>query len=363
MKRALRYSFLLSILSALLSSCASAPVEYDKPEAEAVTSSEIITIAAVGDVMLGGSATPELEKYGYDYPFEKTKYLLLGSDLVFANLEGPLTTRGDENVEKKYKFRTPPKKVAPALKKAGITVVSLANNHTLDYGEQGLLDTMAALDENGIAYAGAGKNNMHARTPAILEVKNTRVALLAYSLTFPEAFWAKQNTTGTAFGHLAHIQDDVSRASNMADIVIVSFHWGREVTTELRPYQTTLGRAAIDAGASIVLGHHPHILQAIEQYKQGVILYSLGNYVFGSYSQKATRSVIAQFTLKNKRLTALQLIPINVNNVEVIFQPAILDQEQASSVIRELAILSRQRGTTIENNNGVAVVLLNNNQP
>ncbi len=366
MKQTHRNIFLLPILGVLLSSCASIPLEYDKPETEngqqeTVPASEILTITAVGDVMLGGSATPELEKYGYDYPFEKTKYLLLESDIVFANLEGPLTTRGKEIIEKKYKFRAQPQKVAPALKKAGINVVSLANNHTLDYGEQGLLDTMAALDENGIAYAGAGKNNIHARVPAILEVKNIKIALLAYSLTFPEEFWAKHNTAGTAFGHQVHVKEDITRAGNLADVVIVSFHWGREATTELRPYQITLGRAAIDAGASVVLGHHPHVLQAVERYKQGVILYSLGNYVFGSYSKKATRSVIAQLTLKNKRLTALQLIPINVNNVEVIFQPTILDLEQASSVIQELKTLSRQRGTTIQNKNGVAVVLLNNN--
>ena len=373
MKQTVRNFFLLSILGLFLSSCASTPGKYDRPETEnkkvaeksdpqaVVPAPDVLTITAVGDVMLGGSATPELEKYGYDYPFEKTKSLLLESDIVFANLEGPLTTRGKEIVEKKYKFRSQPQKVAPALKKAGINVVSLANNHTLDYGEQGLLDTMAALDENGIAYAGAGKNNLYARKPAILEVKNTRIALLAYSLTFPEEFWAKHNTAGTAFGHESHVKDDVIQAGEIADVVIVSFHWGREVTTELRPYQITLGRAAIDAGASVVLGHHPHILQAVEQYKQGVILYSLGNYIFGSYSQKATRSVIAQLVLKDKRLTALQLIPINVNNVEVIFQPTILDQEQARSVIQELKTLSGQRGTTIQNENGVAVVLLNKN--
>lgn len=315
-------------------------------------------MSAVGDVMLGGSARPELEKFGYDYPFEKTKELFNRSDIVFANLEGPLTNRGEPIVEKKYKFRSPPEKVAPALKKAGINIVSLANNHSLDYGEQGLIDTMMALDKNKINHVGAGKNISHARKPAIMHVKNTRVAFLAYSLTFPEAFWAKKSTAGTAFGHESYIKKDIEQAGEISDLVIVSFHWGREVTTELRPYQINLGHAAIDAGAIVVLGHHPHILQAVEQYKQGVILYSLGNYVFGSYSQKATRSVIAQFEFTDKRLTALQLIPINVNNIEVIFQPSLLEQEEASKLVQELGILSARRDTYIQDKNGVAVVLL-----
>lgn len=356
-------SFVIFLLVALISACAStaeqvSSIEKITAKAEKVSTANVLIISAVGDVMLGGSAGPELEKFGYDYPFEKTKKLFSKSDIVFANLEGPLTHRGQPVVEKKYKFRAPPEKVAPALKKAGVNIVSLANNHSLDYGEQGLADTITALDSNKIFHVGAGKNIFSAREPAIVIVNNTRVAFLGYSLTFPEEFWAKKKSAGTAFGHEGYVKKDVAQASQIADLVIVSFHWGREVTTELRPYQISLGHAAIDAGASVVLGHHPHILQAVEQYKQGVILYSLGNYVFGSYSQKATRSAIAQLEYTDKRLTALQLIPINVNNIEVIFQPDILELAEANKVVQTLKTLSSQRSTNIQNNNGVAVVTI-----
>lgn len=347
----------------LLSACAGTskpPVSTKPPEttAKPVDTPKTLVLSAVGDVMMGGSARPELEKFGYDYPFEKTKKYFDQSDIVFANLEGPLTNRGQPVVEKQYKFRTSHEKVAPALRKAGFNIVSLANNHSLDYGETGLMDTIKALETSNIAYAGAGKNIFKARKPAFIKIKDSRVALLAYSLTFPEEFWAKKTSAGTAFGHEAYIKKDVEQARKNSDLVIVSFHWGREVTTELRPYQINLGRVAIDAGASVVLGHHPHILQAVERYKQGVILYSLGNYVFGSYSQKATRSAIAQFVFTENRLTALQLIPINVNNVEVIFQPSPLSQDDASKVVQELKVLSKLRNTDIQDKNGVAVVLL-----
>jgi len=323
---------------------------------------ETLIFCAVGDVMLGGTARPELEKYGYDYPFEKTKNIFGMSDIVFANLEGPLSNRGESVIEKKYKFRSPPEKVAPALRLAGINIVSLANNHTMDYGEQGLVDTMTALEANGIAYAGAGRNLFQARKPAIVKVKNTRISLLAYSLTFPEEFWAKKSVAGTAFGHESYIKYDVEQAKKNSDLVIVSFHWGRESTTELRPYQISLGHTAIDAGATVVLGHHPHILQAVERYKKGVILYSLGNYVFGSYSQKAKRSAIAKFIFTDNQLTALQLLPINVNNSEVVFQPRLLAQEAAKKVVQQLNELSAQRGTEIKYRNGVADVALDTKQ-
>ena len=317
------------------------------------------TIAAVGDIMLGGTATPELERFGYDYPFEQVREWLQRADLVFGNLEGPLTTGGQPATQKQYVFRSPPDKTAPALARAGIRVVSLANNHSMDYGREGLIDTMRALDQAGIRHTGAGETLAAARRPAIVEVQGTRVAFLAYSLTFPEEFWATSDTPGAAFGHEHHMRADVAAARKQADVVIVSFHWGREGTTVLRDYQTQLGRAAIDAGAAAVLGHHPHILQAVEHYRQGVILYSLGNFVFGSYSADAIRSVIAMLTFSERRLQRVQLLPINVKNADVVFQPRPLAGAEADEVVRTLQNLSTLQGTNLVGRQGVAVLELN----
>ncbi len=317
---------------------------------------QIIRITAVGDIMLDGSARPELAKSGYDYAFDGTRDLLKQSHVVFGNLEGPLTRRGRAENGKKFVFRSPPMKVARALKQAGFDVVSLANNHSLDYGAVGLDDTINALAAEGIRHVGAGKNSRDARAPTFVVVGNRTIAFLAYSLTFPENFWATRRTPGTAFGHETHIVADVEVARRVADIVLVSFHWGQEGTTELREYQTRLGRAAIDAGAQAVLGHHPHVLQGVEHYKQGVILYSLGNFTFGSYSQKARHSMIAHLYFTGSQLNQVRLLPVNVFNSDVIFRPWPLKGEDANKVVRELQQLASQLGTKIRNDEGVAVL-------
>lgn len=325
-------------------------------------SSDTLRICAVGDVMLGGTAGPELRQLGYDYPFVHVGPLLQHAQVVFGNLEGPLTTRGLAEQDKKYVFRSPPDKVVPALKAAGFTVFSLANNHSLDYGSDGLTDTLAALERAGIHAVGAGSDADAARRVALMEVAGFKVALLAYSLTLPENFFAGPDKPGTAFAHEQHVRKDVAAARRQADIVLASFHWGQEGKTELRDYQIRIGRAAIDAGADVVLGHHPHILQGIERYKNGVILYSLGNFVFGSYSKAATRSAIAQLVFgrseKGTGLRAVELVPINVDNTELNFQPQVLTGTGADAVIENLRQLSAPLGTRVENRDGVAVIVL-----
>ncbi len=319
---------------------------------------QTLRFAAVGDVMLGGSAAPEMAKLGYAHPFAEVSDVLHSAQIVFANLEGPLTDVGEAEIDKRYVFRSPPAKVAPALAAAGINVVSLANNHILDYGVEGLKNTLAALAAVGIRHAGAGMDLQQARQPAIMEAGGHTVALLAYSLTFPESFWAGVERPGAAFGHERYVRADVARARERADIVVVSFHWGREATMELRDYQPRLAHAAIDAGAAVVLGHHPHILQGIERYKHGIIFYSLGNFAFGSYSRLAQRSAIAELYFEDAKLTQVRLIPLNVNNVEVVFQPRRLSAHDAEEVIGQLRRLSAPLNTSIEDHGGIGVVSL-----
>src|SRR3990167_3789492 len=167
-----------------------APVSESTPAPVAAPAARPVEwrIAAVGDIMLAGTAAPELRKYGYDYPFEQTRDILKQAQIVFGNLEGPLTDGGAVGTVKQYVFRSPPDQVAPALARAGFNIVSLANNHTLDYGPEGLEDTRAALDKAGIRYAGAGRNVTEARQPVYMMADGTSVAFLAYTLTFPEEF-------------------------------------------------------------------------------------------------------------------------------------------------------------------------------
>lgn len=334
-----KISLILLLLS--LAACAvkpSRPVPENKPIVrDYQLGTGRVTITAAGDVMMGGTAEPYLIKNGYDYPFDSTRDILKKADVAIINLETPLTNSDELLVEKKYRFRNPPEKVVPALQNAGIDIVSLANNHTLDYGYTGLNDTLAALTKGNIAYHGAGQNNADARKAVIMQRKGQRIGFLAYSNTFPKEFWAKPNRPGVAFGHQQDIKADVEALSAQGiDIIVVSFHWGREGTTELRPYQPILARAAIDAGADLVIGHHPHVLQEIEEYKDGVILYSLGNFVFGSFSNRVEESAIAQINFKDGKYHSLKITPLLVNNFKVYFQPKILTGQPAKKVYRDL---------------------------
>ncbi len=312
-----------------------------------------ITIVAVGDIMLGGTAQEVLMKEGYDYPFKHVAPLLDNAEVVLGNLEGPLTSicNSEMALDKEYVFRSPAEKVAPALKKAGFNLLSLANNHILDYGVSGMNDTIESLSAHHIDSVGAGGDIHQARAGTIIKTAKGNLGFLSYSLTFPEYFWATENTPGTAFGHEQQIKDDIKRLKKQADNVIVSFHWGREKTTELRPYQPRLGRAAIDAGAALVIGHHPHVLQAIEKYNGGLIIYSLGNFVFGSYSPDARTSVIARITLYNNIFHSAEFIPINVLNSEVIFQPRILENAAAADTIKQINRLSAASNTRLDQQN------------
>lgn len=313
-----------------------------------------LRISAVGDIMLGGTSEPVMQQYGYDYAFEQVKYLFEESNLVIGNLEGPLTDSETPYADKEYLFRTPPAQVVPALKKAGFNIMNLANNHIMDFGFQGLQDTMHALEGGGIRTVGAGNNLHQARRGTVVTIDKTRVGFLSYSLTFPKSFWATDSTPGTAFGHEHQIREDVARIKQSTDIVVVSYHWGQEKSKQLRAYQPLLAHAAIEAGASLVIGHHPHVLQAVERYQDGLILYSLGNFAFGSYSRSAEFSAIAHVDFKHGRFHGLQLLPINVLNVDINFQPHLLTGADADRVIDELNMLSATRNTRLSNQQGVA---------
>ncbi|HEX7125952.1 MAG TPA: CapA family protein, partial [Thermodesulfobacteriota bacterium] len=283
--------------------------------------------------------------------------LLRDSDLTVANLEGPLSERGAPEVEKQFTFRVPPDS-AFAMRRAGIDAVALANNHTLDQGRVGLEETLAALRAAGIAFAGAGASEREARAPARLVRRGVRIAMLSYSNTFPEEFWARGPAPGTAFGHADWIEADVRAARRDADLVIVSFHWGRELAPEPRDYQVRLGRLAVDAGADLVLGTHPHTLQGVERYKGALIFYSLGNFAFGSYSHKVRDGVLARLTFRGRVdrgggvvepvWDPVWLVPLDVFNPEVLFQPRPAAGSRAWTILTDLGRMSAPFGTAIQ---------------
>ncbi|AJE04726.1 CapA family protein [Geobacter pickeringii] len=312
--------------------------------------SEGVVVTCVGDIMLAGSATSTLARTGYDYPFARTAPELRRGDIAMGNLEAPFTTRGSEFRDKTYRFRVDPA-AAAALKRAGFSVLTLANNHMMDYGDAGLRDTLATLSRCGIAHTGAGESLTEARQETVVAVRGQRVAFLAYSLTYPAEFYAGADRPGTAPGYAPHVREDIRRARARADYVVVSFHWGAERAEFPKQYQMETGRAAIDAGADAVIGHHPHVLQGIEFYRGKPILYSLGNFAFGSRSTAADRSVMARLTLSDAGCT-VELIPLNVLHRETRYRPEILAGPRGAEVVARLNWLSRTFGTVISDSEG-----------
>lgn len=306
-----------------------------------------IRLTAVGDIMMDGTAKPYMTETGYDAAFDGVRTQLSNTSVLVGNLEGPLTHHAKIMVEKKYTFRSPPDLVAGALARAGFNAVSLANNHSLDFGVQGMRDTILALQRYNIAHFGAGENINEARKPVIIDVQGVKLGLLGYSNTFPEEFWAGSENPGTAFGHAEHLAEDIRKLKSQVDFVAINIHWGQEGTTKLRDYQPYLAYLAIDAGADLVIGHHPHVLQAVEEYKNGLILYSLGNFVFGSFSPRAKLAAIAQIDFIPGMTPKLSLLPINVNNFEIYFQPQLLDQEAGAQLFSHMNNISKLRNTQL----------------
>ena len=306
---------------------------------------DVVTITAVGDIMLAGQGSRTLNARGFDHAFAGTAAELRKGDILVGNLEAPLTRGGTEFTEKKFRFRTSPE-AAAALSRAGFTVVTLANNHIMDFGAEGLAETLNNLDRAKILHAGAGVNLAEARREALVTVKGRRVALLAYSLTYPAEFFAGKGLPGAAQGVADRVREDIVRAREAADYVVISFHWGEELAGTPKPYQQHAAHAAIDAGADLVLGHHPHVLQGIERYRGKTIFYSLGNFAFGSMSRSADRSMIARITLDGAE-QRVEIIPLNVLNSEVRFRPAVLTGKRGDEVIDRLNLLSERFSSRI----------------
>ena len=277
----------------------------------------IITISLAGDVMMDGSVRQQISKYGYDYPWEKVKDYFKESDLAIVNLETSITTRGKKWPNKQFNFRSNPKNL-DSMKVAGVDVVSLANNHVLDYSEQGLIDTIDHLKKREIPFAGGGKNKKEALQGVIIEQDDIKIGVLSFSRVIPDVKWyAGNNKAGLVGAYDGYTKDmfkGIEEMKKEADILVLSLHWGVERSTKPRPQDVEIAKAAIDSGVDIVMGHHPHVLQGVEVYKGKPIFYSLGNFVFGGRDTLTRTTMIGQVNIKDKKIESIKVIPCNIVN-------------------------------------------------
>lgn len=292
----------------------------------------VTTLVAVGDIMLSRDVEQKMiQKHDWTYPFLETATITSAGDIAFGNLETPLIT-GPAVPTNSMSFRTDPQAVN-GLTYAGFDVLSLANNHMKNHGTEGISSTLATLDQAGIAHAGAGITPDEARQPVIVEKNGVTFGFLAYTYS------ADSSTTATT-NHMdeQRLITDIETLKSTADAIVVSMHAGNEYQNRPNQQQISFAHTAIDHGASIVIGHHPHVVQSVEHYGDGYILYSLGNFVFDQMWSRETREgAIAAITFTGAKPSAPVLTPVLIYDFS---QPRVVTGTEGD------AILNRMNGFT-----------------
>lgn len=314
----------------------------------AISAPVSLTLSVVGDCTLGTDETFDYdtslnayyENYGADYFLQNVRSIFSADDLTIANFEGTLTD-SDEREDKTFAFKAPAS-YASILSGSSVEAVNTANNHSHDYGDQGFDDTLAALDDVGIVHFGYDET-------AVMDIKGIKVGMVGiYEL----------------YDHLdreQQLKDNIAKVqADGAQLIVVIFHWGNETETVPDSNQTTLGRMAIDLGADLVCGHHPHVLQGIETYKGKNIVYSLGNFCFGGNSSPSDMDTMIYqqtFTIdadgvKNDNVT--NIIPCSISSAAYDgynnYQPTPAEGDEATRILEKInersSWISTAEGTT-----------------
>ncbi len=268
-------------------------------ESVSVETQEIkpVRIIFTGDIMLDrGVKSSVIKNYNGDYSklFEQVTWFK-NADIVFGNLEGPVSDIGN-NVGSEYSFRMDPK-ILNVLKNVGFSVVSFANNHVGDWNTAAFIDTLRRLEESSFVTVGAGKNSIDSEQVRIVEKNGMKIGFLGFSDVGPNWMVAKKDYPGILLASNPRRSEIISTAKSQVDFLIVSYHWGDEYTP-FNDRQKTLAETSIDAGADLIIGHHPHVVQDYSTYKDKLIFYSLGNFIFDqSFSPETQRGLIVDLTI------------------------------------------------------------------
>lgn len=360
---------------------------YDKAS-NTDTESNTIILTACGDILLARGPGHRIEQFGSTFLFNGVKEILKNSDLAFANLESPASQNGKPYPGKpaNVTFRSSPEALA-GIAWAGFDVVSLANNHMYDYGPEALVDTLMHLDNLGIKRAGAGIDLDEARKAAVLTVKNQSIAFLAYAEPIWSAHGAKVNPVSSKsskveaetydplllkklndqvknpypYAGIAHtskidLVTDINKVKHRynPDYIIISVHWGEEHHHYPNKAQVDFGRLAIDAGANIVLGHHPHVLQGVEKYKDGLIIYSMGNFIFDMIAESTYSTAAFHIKLSEGKILSLNVEPVMIARGN--YSPSIATGKQKEKIIDKMIVWSKKSGTNLTKTDASAVL-------
>ena len=284
-----------------------------------------IKLLAVGDI--------SLRTRNESSPFEKVKGVFQDKDILFGNLETVLSKRG-KMTEKAVVLYASPNKVV-WLKDAGFDILNVANNHIMDLGVEGFNETLEVLNQNNLNFIGCSNHKFN-QSYAIIKVNNTKIGFLAY---YEGGFSKPQNGVLINGMNEDNIIKDIRNLKPECDAIVLSLHWGIENVFYPSPKQVVLARKLIDSGATIILGHHPHVIQGIERYKKGLIAYSLSNFQFApsvSYSPNK-QSFILSIELTKYGLKDYDIIPVKIDDNFVPYVPAEEKQEEIRRFISEIS--------------------------
>jgi len=306
----------------------------------ASTAQEKVTFCAVGDVMLDRGVRAKIEQNGVDYPFEETAEFFKAHDLAFCNLECAISARGTR-LGKAFAFRGDTSFV-DGLRKSGLNTFCLANNHTLDYGREAFLDTKDILERNGFHVVGAGKSQKEASKATVVEVNGMTFAFLA-SVDIPlDGIAYSEGLPGPAQTDIKRIVEEIHRVRKEADFVIVSFHWGAELSPLPSERQKAYAHRVIGEGADLVIGHHTHAIQSIENYKGKFIVYSLGNFVFDSRRPEGKETFVFACLFTDKGVELPSITPVIMRKC----RPTLAQDQDSLRILDRVKTLSKRRRVT-----------------
>jgi len=310
--------------------------------------SDEITLLAVGDLLFEGSFLGIVEdvvkRKGGDFLFAPTRSAFLSADIVLGNLENPLCDRGDPIFKAGSNFRASPK-MAKILSDAGFSILGVANNHVRDYGDRGFLETLDHLATAGIFSVGGDRDASSASEPVVIKTGEISIGILAF--TFRQESIAGPNRPGAADLDNPKCYDAVKTLRDRVDLVIVFLHMDPEYSDYPAPHRIEMAHNFIDAGAEIVIGHHPHVPQGLEIYKGKLIAYSLGNFIFHTQKQRPLTSLgyLLKIILTKNGADKATIIPYMINDCcqigRALCQPIPLTNNERKNALNHLQRISR----------------------
>lgn len=325
----MRFAIHRALVALVAAAAVVLPIEH--ADGQATGDERLVRIAIVGDILFDRGVREQIERTGVDALFDGVAPLLSGADLALANLECPLSRRG-LRAAKPFSFRGDPE-CAGVLARAGLDAVSLANNHSLDYGRGALVDTMTALESSGVAAVGAGMTRAEALEPRVFERNGIRIAVLGYCDLFIEGNTPRDDAPGVATGDPEALLRAIRSARQASHVVVLLIHWGVEYRDKPTEAQRELARRATAAGATVVAGAHPHVLQPVEQSGRTLVAYSLGNFVFDQRRRDGSDSAILMVTVSATGVDRFEAVPVVIDAC----RPAVATGEDRERIARRLA--------------------------